>query len=65
MPLGYYTEFIRVTIYNWEYLLKDDVCKQIVIDFFHWLTKKKKCTVNVFVVMPHSLVSRLINLKSI
>src|SRR5665647_96175 len=53
MPLSYYTEFITGTIYNWEHLLKDDDCKQIVIDSFHWLTKNKKCTVNAFVVMPN------------
>ena len=65
MPLGYYTEFIRVTIYNWEYLLKDNVCEKIGIDSFHWLTKNEKCTVNAFAVMSHSLISRFINLKSI
>ena len=53
MPLSYYTEFITGTIYNWDHLLKEDDCKQIVIDSFHWLTKNKKCTVNAFVVMPN------------
>ncbi len=53
MPLSYYTEFITGTIYNWEHPLKDDDCKQIVIDSLHWLTKNKKCTVNAFVIMPN------------
>jgi len=53
MPLTCYTEFITGTIYNWEHLLKDEDCRQIVIDSFHWLVKNKKCTINAFVVMPN------------
>lgn len=55
MLLSYHTEFLTATILQWKPLLKDDNCKQIIIDSLNWLVESKKCTVNAFVIMPNHI----------
>ncbi len=43
------------TIKNWNGLLKDDVYKNIVIDCWRELVKRKKIVVYGFVIMPNHL----------
>ncbi len=55
MPQNYHTEFLTVTIFNWEHLLPTDDFKNILLGSFHWLVKQKKCTINAFVLMPNHI----------
>ena len=55
VPLNYYPEFLTATILRWQYLLKDDSCKQIIIDSLDWLVTNEKCKVYAFVVMPNHI----------
>ena len=55
MPITYHTEFLTATILNWQHLLKDDNCKQIIIDSLEWLVKENKGEINAFVIMPNHI----------
>jgi REP element-mobilizing transposase RayT len=55
MTLSYHTEFLTATILDWKHLLKDDNCKQIIIDSLRWLVEQKRCHVNAFVIMPNHI----------
>jgi REP element-mobilizing transposase RayT len=48
-------EFFTSTILNWQHLLADDNCKQIVVDSLEWLTKEERCNVYGFVIMPNHI----------
>ena len=48
MLTNYHTEFLTGTIFGWHHLLKDEDFKQIILDSFEWLVKKK-CLINAFV----------------
>jgi REP element-mobilizing transposase RayT len=51
----YYPEFLTATILRWQHLLKDDNCKQIILDSFQWLVNEGKCKVYAFVIMPNHI----------
>ncbi len=51
MSISYHTEFLTGTLLNWNHLLKDDNCKQMIIDSLKWLAEENKCTINAFVIM--------------
>jgi putative transposase len=55
MELVYSPEFFTATILNWNSLLKDDCCKQIIVDTLSWLSANKRCRVNGFVIMPNHM----------
>lgn len=55
MPQPYHTEFFTATILQWQYLLKDDNCKEIITGSLEWLVDKKRCSVYVFVIMPNHI----------
>ncbi|HLK30499.1 MAG TPA: transposase [Puia sp.] len=55
MTLSYHTEFLTATILDWKHLLKDDNCKQIIIDSLQWLVEQKRCSVQAFVIMPNHI----------
>ncbi len=55
VPLNYYPEFLTATILRWQHLLKDDSCKQIIVDSLEWLVTNKKCKVYAFVIMPNHI----------
>lgn len=55
MPQSYHTEFFTATILQWQHLLKDDLCKETIIDSLHWLIDKKRCSVYAFVIMPNHI----------
>lgn len=48
-------EFLTATILKWQHLLKDDKCKQIIIDSLQWLTKQNRCKIYAFVIMPNHI----------
>ena len=50
-----HTEFLTATIVHWQHLLKDDNCKQIIIDSLEWLVTEKRCIVYAFVIMPNHI----------
>ena len=41
MAISYHTEFLTATILNWNHLLKDDNCKQIIVDSFKMVGGRK------------------------
>ena len=55
MSISYHTEFLTGTLLNWNHLLKDDNCKQMIIDSFKWLVEENKCEINAFVIMPNHI----------
>jgi len=55
MPQSYHTEFFTATILQWQHLLKDDNCKEIITNSLQWLVDKKRCAVYAFVIMPNHI----------
>jgi len=55
MPGSFYPEFITATILHWQHLLKDDNCKQIILDSLQWLIGKGKCKGYAFIIMPNHI----------
>jgi putative transposase len=55
MTLSYNTEFLTATILEWKLLLKDDVCKKIILESIQWLVQEKRCLINAFVIMPNHI----------
>ncbi len=51
----YYPEFLTATILRWQHLLKDDNCKQIILDSLQWLVAEGRCKVYAFVIMPNHI----------
>jgi putative transposase len=51
----YHPQFFTATILNWNYLLKDDNNKEIVIDSLKFLKKEGSIKVYAFVIMPNHI----------
>jgi putative transposase len=51
----YHTEFFTATILHWHHLLKDDNCKQIIVDSLAWLTSEKRSKIYAFVIIPNHI----------
>jgi REP element-mobilizing transposase RayT len=48
-------QFYTATILNWHHLLKDDKCKDIIIESLQFLTKQKHITLYGFVIMSNHI----------
>ena len=45
--------FFTATILNWQHLLQNDTCKQIIVDQWQRMTDEERISVYVFVIMPN------------
>ena len=55
MDTPQYPQFFTATILQWKHLLKDDKCKQIVLNSMKFLVEAKRVTIYSFVIMPNHI----------
>jgi len=48
-------QFYTATINSWKHLLKDDGCKDIVINCLEWLNDNNRAQIHGFVIMPNHI----------
>ncbi len=51
----YWPQFYTATIYKWKHLLKNDNCKNIIINCLKFLVTEKRIELNAFVIMSNHI----------